>query len=401
MDENKMLRSIIICPDGELASRLEAALKATNEVTVSRVLTRYPNSIDLVRSLRAHAPEAVFLSFESLEKAQEVVSFLESEASGLQIVAVHRQVDSKLLRDTMRAGVREFLAEPFERQAVLEALNTVKALVERKPPTLESTSQIFAFLPSKAGVGTSTTALNVSAAMARRPNMHVLLTDCDLNSGMMRFMLKLQNEYSLLDAVEHSTHIDEHLWPQLVTSLDSLDVLHAGRCNPSLRIEGSQIRALVDFARRNYQALCFDLSGNLERYSLELMQDCKRILLVCTPEIPSLHLAREKMHYLHGYDLDTRVAVILNRCQKKAVFGKDQVEEILGVPVLRTFPNDYVGVSRAMTAGKVVDAGSELGKSYAEFAQELLDRKVMGTGEKKKFLQFFSVPQRTLVSGEK
>ena len=112
---------------------------------------------------------------------------------------------------------------------------------------------------------------------------------------MMRFMLKLQNEYSVIDAVENALRVDEHLWPQLVTSLDTLDVLHAGRVNPNLRVEGAQIRALIDFARRNYQALCFDLSGNLERYSLEIMQDCKRILLVCTQEIPSLHLAREKM----------------------------------------------------------------------------------------------------------
>src|SRR5579872_5944078 len=199
-----MLRSIIICPDNDLAVRLETALKATGGVLVGRILNRYPNAIDLVRTLRAHAPEAVFLSFESSDKAQEVVKFLESEANGIQIVAVHRHADSKLLRETMRAGVREFLADPFERSAVQEALDAIKILVERRPPTMESTTQIFAFLPSKAGVGTSTIALNVSAAMARRQDMHVLLSDFDLNSGMMRFMLKLQNEYCVIDAVEHS-----------------------------------------------------------------------------------------------------------------------------------------------------------------------------------------------------
>lgn len=396
-----MLRSIIICGDADLASRLETVLNATGEVQVARVFQRYPNAIDLVRTLRAHAPEIVFLSFESVEKAQEVLKFLESEADGIQIVAVHKQVDSKVLRETMRAGVREFVAEPFEPTSVLEALNTVKALVERKPPTLESTSQIFAFLPSKAGVGTSTVALNVSAAMARRQDMHVLLSDFDLNSGMMRFMLKLQNEYCIIDAVEHSLQVDEHLWPQLVTSLDGLDVLHAGRCNPNFRVEGTQIRSLIDFMRRNYQALCFDLSGNLERYSIEIMQDCKRILLVCTPEIPSLHLAREKMHFLRGFDLDTRVSVILNRTQKKAVFTKEQVEELLGTPVMATFPNDYPGVTRAVTSGTMVEKNSDLGKAFTHFAHELLDRRVMGAGEpKKKFLEFFALPTR-MASGEK
>jgi pilus assembly protein CpaE len=392
-----VLSSIIICPDQEMAARLESALAAIGETVTGRTLHRYPNAIDLVRTLRAHAPHVVFLSFESLDKARDVVQFLETEAEGIQIIALARQVDAQLLRDTMRAGVRECLAEPFERQALLEALQTVKGQIERKPPTLESTSQIFAFLPSKAGSGTSTIALNVSAALARRPDTHVLLADFDLNSGMMRFMLKLQNEYSVIDAVEHSLRIDEHLWPQLVTPLDSLDVLHAGRVNPSLRIETSQIRALVDFARRNYQALCFDLSGNLERYSLEIMQDCKRILLVCTPEIPSLHLAREKLHYLRNFDLDSRVGIVLNRVQKKAVFSKQQVEEILGLPVIKTFANDYHGVNRALTAGTCIDPSSDMGKAFAGFASDLMERRVMAQNSgKRKFLEFFAVPARTL-----
>ena len=397
-----MLRAIVICPDLELAKRLEAAVQATGEVTVGRILDRYPAGIELVRTLRAHAPEVVFLSFETLDKAVEVVKFMETEAEGVQIIAIHRHLDPKLLRETMRAGVREFLTDPFDPQAVIESLSTVKTLVERKPPVLESTSQIFAFMPSKAGVGTSTIALNVSAALSRRPNMRVSLSDFDLNSGMLRFMLKLQNEYSVIDAAEHALHVDEHLWPQLVTTFGQLDVLHAGRVNPNLRIEGAQIRALIDFMRRNYQAVCFDLSGNLERYSLEIMQDCKRILLVCTPEIPSLHLAREKLHFLRTLDLDSRISVILNRVQKKAIFTKAQVEEILGTPVVKTFPNDYHGVNRALTQGTCIEADSEMGKAFAQFANELVDPKAAAPDPKKKFIEFFSVQTpNALVSSRK
>ncbi len=392
-----MLRSIIICPAPELAARLEAAVTATGDVTVGRTLNRYPNAIDLVRTLRAHAPEVVFLSFESLEKAQEVVKFLEAEAAGVPVIAIHSKMEPTLLRQIMRIGVRDFLAEPFERSAIMEALSAVKTLLERNPPAPDTTGQIFAFLPSKAGVGTSTIALNVSAALSSRPDTKVLLADFDLNSGMMRFMLKLQNEYSVIDAVENALRVDEHLWPQLVTSLGTLDVLHAGRVNPHLRVEGAQIRALIDFARRNYQALCFDLSGNLERYSLEIMQDCKRILMVCTQEIPSLHLAREKIAFLRNFDLDTRVSVILNRCLKKATFSKAQVEELLGMPVLTTFPNDYLRVNRSLTEGKWVTPDSDLGKAFATFAEELLERRVVTQGDtKKKFLEFFAVPPRTV-----
>jgi Flp pilus assembly CpaE family ATPase len=215
-------------------------------------------------------------------------------------------------------------------------------------------------------------------------------------------MLKLQNEYSVTDAVEHSMHVDEHVWPQLVTTLDDLDVLHAGRINPNIRIETAQIRALVDFTRRNYQALCFDLSGNLERYSLEIMQEAKRVLLVCTPEIASLHQAREKLHFLKALDLESRVSVILNRCQKKPLFTQKQVEEILGLSVIKMFPNDYHGVNQAMTAGSFVDAKSDLGRSIEKFAFDLLDRRAAPPpAERHKFLEFFAVPPRQFVSGQK
>jgi pilus assembly protein CpaE len=391
-----MLRCIVICPDQELAARLGTAITATGEVSIGRVLDEYPSAVDLVRTLRAQAPEIIFLSFESLPRALELVKFLETEAQGTQIIAIHRTMDPKVLRETMRSGVREFVADPFDRQSIIDALRTVQELIQRKPATMGATNQIFSFLPSKAGVGTSTIALNSSAAMARQPGLRVLLSDFDLNSGMLRFMLKLQNEYSVLDAAEHAMRIDENLWPSLVTTIGSMDVLHAGRINPNVRIDTNQIRAMVDFSRRNYQALSFDLSGNLERYSLELMQESKRVLLVCTPEIPSLHLAREKLAFLRTLDLDSRVSVVLYRCQKKVLFTKDQVQEILGVPVVKTFANDYHGVNRSVTNGTCIDPATEMGKEFNEFAQDLLDVRATAAPEKKKFLEYFAVQPRTL-----
>jgi pilus assembly protein CpaE len=388
-----VLRSIIICPDPDASTRLEAALTSLGLVSVLRVLNAYPGAADLVRVLRALTPDLVFLSFESVAKAQETAQFLEKEVPGIQITAVHRICDAPALRETMRVGVREYVEYPFERQALVDSVKHSASLLQQKPVTYQGTTHIFSFLPSKAGVGASTLALNVSAALARRPEFRVLLSDFDLNSGMVRFLLKLKNEFSVLDAVERSNSMDENLWPQLVTSIHRMNVLHAGRVNPSIRIEGTQVRNLIHFMRTNYDALCFDLSGNLERYSLDIMHESRRILLVCTPEIPSLHLAREKLQFLKTVDLDKRVGVVLNRVPKKPVLGKAQVEEILGVPVIATLANDYHGVNRSTAAGAVVDPASELGKNYMEFAASLIEtRSSQPDLGKKKFLQFFSAP---------
>jgi pilus assembly protein CpaE len=142
--------------------------------------------------------------------------------------------------------------------------------------------------------------------------------------------------------------------------------------------------------------LCFDVSGNLERYSVELMQESKRILLVCTPEIPSLHLAREKMAFLRELDLEARVSVVLNRVHKKQLLSSTSVAELVGAPVVRTFPNDYQGVARALTTGALIDRASELGKSFAEFADSLLEQEPQPAKPpvKRKFMEFLAVPSQ-------
>ena len=392
------MRSIIISPDHELGRRLTAALEATGQVEVDRTLDHYPTAIELVRTLRALATDVVFINFESLKQGLETVQFLEADGSQRQIVGFQSHIDTAVLRETMRAGVREFLTEPFEPRAVLESVNSIKTLLQQRPTVNESTNQIFSFLPSKAGVGASTIAANVSGALARRPNTRVLLSDFDLSSGMLRFMLKLNNEYSVPDAISRVAYIDENLWPQLVTPVAGMDVLHAGRLNPSYRIEPAQVANLLTFMRRTYQVLCFDLSGNLEKYSIELMQESKRILLVCTAEIPALHLAREKLAFLRDMGLSGRVSVVLNRMRKNPLFSRAQVEELLGQPVVRVFPNDYLAVNHAVEEGKLLYAGTELGQSFAEFAAQLMDQPdVKQAAAKRRFLDFFR-PAPTLAT---
>jgi pilus assembly protein CpaE len=392
-----MLRGAIVSPDQDLSSRLEQSLADVAYVGVVRSLDHYPDLVELTRVLRAAAPEIVFVSTESMSKAAELVRQVESVGPGIQIIAINRTSNPEVLLEAMRVGIREFLALPFQRQAIHEAITRTAEQLEKRPPTFQSSELVYSFLPSKAGVGTSTLALNVAVAMSRLPETNVMLSDFDLNSGMLRFMLKLDNSYSVADAAEHSMEMDEALWPQLVTSVGSMDVLHAGKLNPNFRIEAAQIRHLIDFMRRNYKALCFDLSGNLEKYSFEIMHESKRVFLVCTPEIPSLHLAREKYAFLKTLDLEDRVSVLVNRVAKRPVITPEQIEQILGLPVFMTFPNDYLGVHRALTAGRCVDQASELGRCCSHLAHALVEKKQTpaATPHKKRFIEYFSiVPNR-------
>jgi pilus assembly protein CpaE len=366
-----MMRGVIICPDRELADRLQSALASARRLAILRKLDSYPNPAELTRFLRASAPELIFLSVESRETAIEVAQGIQQEAPGTQVIAISRTCDANTLLETMRAGIREFLSPPFEPRMLEEALDRLQGSLDQHPPMFNSTDALYAFLPAKAGSGTTTIAVNTALALASIENNESLLVDMDLNSGMVGFMMLLESQFSVVDAAENALEMDENLWTKIISKSGKLDVIPAGKLSPGFRIENTQIRHILDFAKRNYKTICVDLSGMMEKYSVEVLHEAKQVFLVCTPELPALHLAREKLNYLRSQDLQHKVCILLNRAQKRHQISMEEMENLFGLPVHMAFPNDYTGVHRALTAGKPVDTASELGRKYRELAEKM------------------------------
>ncbi|HEX8985717.1 MAG TPA: hypothetical protein VF767_09805 [Bryobacteraceae bacterium] len=385
-----MLRSIIITPDAELARELNAALAAAASIGVARRLERYPPEQELARIIRAHAPQVFFVDVGALPEALRIAAEVATQAPGAQIVAFDRSANQRTLLELMRAGIREFIAVPDAGGELDGVLERAAAALDRVPVDVQATDELVAFLPAKPGVGCSTVALNTGAALAAQPGAKVLLADFDLNCGIIAFLLRLDSEHSLVEAAEHAAHLDEELWPKLVSKTGPLDILPAGPMRPGFRIEPPAMRYLIDFARRNYTAVCADLSGLMERFSVELMQESKRIFLVTTAELPALHLARQKLDYLRGLELEERVTLVLNRAQKRAVVSSTEIRKIIGLPVAMEIPNDYSGVHKALSEGRPVEARSELGKRFTELAQSMLS-KGPAIPRDRRFVDYFTI----------
>jgi Flp pilus assembly CpaE family ATPase len=123
----------------------------------------------------------------------------------------------------------------------------------------------------------------------------------------------------------------------------------------------------------------------MEKYSLEVLQEARRMFLVCTPEMASLHLGREKLALLREVNPDGRVSVLLNRVQRRQAIPLPEIENLLGCPVEMSFANDYAGVHKALNEGREVDPASELGGQYRQFASSLSGRPI-GAPPKTHFL---------------
>ena len=123
------------------------------------------------------------------------------------------------------------------------------------------------------------------------------------------------------------------------------------------------------------------------------MRESSHVVLVCTPEIPALHLAREKMTFLNRLGLSSRLLVVLNRVTRHPLFSKDHVEDVLDAPVFATFSNDYLALADAAGRGMPVDAQSPIGLECAAFVDKLHKDATGIRDRRPKFLRHFSVPK--------
>lgn len=388
-----MLTGVIISPGLGSAQQLAAGLNELKRVRVVGTFDRYPSADELTRFIQTTGPAIVFLSTENAAQAIELALAVDRSGTGTQVVAVDRSCDPQVLLEIMRAGIREFVSLPFDRNQVAQSLARIGEVLERRPLTFTSTDAIYSFLPAKPGGGTSTVALNLAAAIARGLEGRTLLADFDLNLGMISFLLKIINGHSILDAVENADNLDESVWNNLVVTRDGMDVLSSGRLDPGNTLQFSEVSKVLHFARRTYGAICIDLSGNMEPYSIQLLHQSKEIFLVCTAEIPALHLARAKTEFLRSAGLEERVSVLLNRAEKRSSFSVQDVEKLLGVRVRCSFPNDPKRVGNALDGGTCVDPNSDLGRQFDTLAAALGEPKAPSTAPRaaRRFVDYFAI----------
>ncbi len=394
-----MVPALIISTDSAFTDQLESALAGAGGVAVVRKLASYPVEHEFVRIIRAYAPQLFFIDAGRLREAVATIGIIEQNAPGTHVIACGRHADQNALIELMRAGVREYVVVPGGTELAAAVKRCLGAL-ERKPPAVPSTDRMFTFLPSKPGVGCSTVALNMAVAMSELSDTRTLLADFDLACGAIGFSLHIEADRCIVHAAEHASELDEELWPRLVVNRGNLDVIPSGGIRPGFRIDPAQIRYITAFARRNYDVICADVSGLMERYSIELMQESKCIFLVCTPELPSVYLARQKVEFLRTLDLEDRIRILLNRAQKHSLVSEREIEQVTGLRVMASFPNDYRGVHRALTDGKPVQRSSELGRRFLETARRLTGPEA-GAEPVHRFVDYFTLsPARFTLRGE-
>ncbi|MDE3167277.1 MAG: AAA family ATPase, partial [Acidobacteriota bacterium] len=173
------------------------------------------NFMDRLERMR---PNVVLVDISGWKEPLEgLVSSIRGAAGDPMIVALNTHAESGAILSAMRAGVNEYLYPPLQ-DSLRKALEKRSVDISRRPGGgAKGGGKSIGFLSAKGGCGATTLVCHVAAELGRLNN-RVLLTDLDLDAGMIAFITKTKSMYSILDAINNLHRLDISYWKALVSN---------------------------------------------------------------------------------------------------------------------------------------------------------------------------------------
>jgi Flp pilus assembly CpaE family ATPase len=346
------------------------------------------DEVSRLRALGPAEPCILIIDFSDEHRARVVASIVSGRPQVVTI-AMNAGGNRDDLVALMQVGVRDVLSE-FTQVGILQSVNRAVAQLTKADEVL---GDLYAFVPAKPGCGSTTVATHATAAVARKMEEPALLLDFDIRLGIMSFLLKIEGAHTIVDALEQAERMDAGLWGNLVCQRGLLHVLGSGPIEYSQPLPTHRFSTLLDFAVRQYPLVAVDLPGTLEDYECETLLRAKTILLVCTPDVGALHVARRKSNWLRDLHVVDKVVVVLNRVERRSSFSLKDIEHIIQLPVRYMLPDAVPEISQAVHNGIALEGSSPLAKQIDRIAGDMFgDKKVQkNSNVVRRFVEYFSI----------
>ena len=359
-----MFSVVMVHAGPERGRFLRALALDTGELEILRDLDRFPSDAELHYLLNTLQPEVFLLDLAAGQRALECALVIHGRFPAIAIIGIG---SSAVQAKSAPAGFSVALPDPVReadlRSAVARAIHATNGGVE---------TNLFSFLPSKAGSGASTIVLNTATTLAGQFGKRVLVMDVDIRSGIQAVMLNLAPSGSIHNLLGEPKEIDEFRWRNAAMASHGVDFLLSPPSPDAQPRLWQDYFRLVNFARARYDAILVDLPELVNPATVELVRRSHMVFPVCTSELPSLNLARQRCDELRACGLPAeRTGLLLNRWQSSDPTPAE-VAAMLQTAVIKRFPSDYLRVKSAVKAGAPVPADCPLGKAFAEFAALLL-----------------------------
>ncbi len=238
----------------------------------------------------------------------------------------------------------------------------------------ERHGKTIAFIGPRGGTGTTTVATNVAMAIANYSHAKSALLDLNVGRTITDHLLDLPADggATVVDLMPVIAELngeavgDEILSQAQVTHASGLRVILASRGVDASGISGDAVRQLLQGLVRANDVVIVDLPSVFDEATLSAIDAADRVLIVATPDVPSLKRAKAVLQRLREIKPQPgAVRVVLNEANRPGDLNLQQIEDFLGEPAWSLVPAAQAEASKFhdRRVVPVLDLGGPLGKA--------------------------------------
>lgn len=323
--------------------------------------------------------------------SREILAQIDTLARGgpdLAAILVVEAVTTELLREALRAGVRDVVALDHtvadQIEFAMDAIGERFGISGAAPPpwSSERRGRLVVVVSAKGGVGKSVVSSNLAVALRARSSDEVAVVDADLQFGDICVMMRLAPKYTMVNAVEAGARIDAPILRSLLTRHEgSGTMVLAAPSDPRLadQIATADVVRICSMLTETFGFVVVDTPPQLNELSLSLMEAADEVVLVTSADIANVKNMKIALEVLNLLGIgQNKARLVMNRAGSKAKLDLPAVERTLRTKVSCYLPSSVV-VPESVNRGVPVvlhSPKSAVAKAFEELADTLVKARV-------------------------
>jgi pilus assembly protein CpaE len=270
-------------------------------------------------------------------------------ATKTPLIAAAFEPPLALVRSLVRAGAHDVVPLPLDVADLETSLLPIRDQLARNAASGQSANgRLVSVIKSVGGIGATSLLTQLAVRATEKEAAYgreVCLLDLDLQFGNAAFQLGLRPSLTFFELIEAGARLDGELLRATTTLHPSgLKVIGAPKSlMPLDAVSSEQLIEITEIAKREFGTVFVDLPASWTNWSLSLLAQSDRVLLITELSISGLYRARRQLDLLREQDLaSVDLRIVVNRFEKgllKTVKQSD-VQSALGRAVSYTIANE-------------------------------------------------------------